>query len=204
MTAFGETGGALGAPSTQYPVWQPSLFLACLRRGFVRRTKAAHAQILFEVPAYSHSIKSGWRTCALMNISFPEDGTMHLPLALSSSAPTVGDHLENLVLLGCGLFIFVIALALCSFLFDKLSKARSASAGWLERRAARRRRRTCLKKYYPPVRSSHLRIVPPTDDLLARKALRRNAESHQTGVAPSTKAAPALRLVKPPERVKKA
>lgn len=129
---------------------------------------------------------------------------MYLPLAHSSSAPTVFDHLENLVLLGCGLFILVLALALCSFLFDKLSKAHTASADWLERRAARRRRRTCLKKYYPPVRSSHLRIVPPTDNSLAQGALKRNAEAHQTGVAPSIKAAPALRLVKPPERVKRA
>ena len=130
---------------------------------------------------------------------------MHLPLALSASAPTVGDHLENLVLLGCGLFILVLAPALCSFLFDKLSKAHSASADWLERRAARKRRRTCLKKYYPPARSSRFRIVlPPADDSLARNALRRNAESHQTGVAPSTKAAPAIRLVKPPERAKRA
>jgi hypothetical protein len=35
ITAFGDTGGA---PSTRYPVWQPSCFLAYLRRGFVRRT----------------------------------------------------------------------------------------------------------------------------------------------------------------------
>jgi hypothetical protein len=127
---------------------------------------------------------------------------MRLPL--SAPAPTIGDHLENLVLLGCGLLIFILALALCSFLFDKISKVRSASVGWLEQRAARRRRRTCLKKYYPPVRSSHLRIVPPpADDSLASNALRRNAESHQRGVAPSTKAAPALRLVRPPERVKR-
>jgi len=26
-------------PRRSYPVWQPSFFLACLRRGFVRRTK---------------------------------------------------------------------------------------------------------------------------------------------------------------------
>ena len=101
---------------------------------------------------------------------------MHKPLALTSSPPTVGDHLENLVLLGCGLLILVIALALCSFLFDKLSKAGSASADWLERRAARKRRRTRLKKYYPPVRSSHLRIVsPPPADARRTSALRRNA-----------------------------
>jgi hypothetical protein len=126
---------------------------------------------------------------------------MHLPLALSSSAPTVGDHLENLVLLGCGLFIFVIALALCSFLFDKVSKARSASADWLKQGAARKRRHTCLKKYYPPVRSSHLRIVPPPDDSLARNALRRAAESHHVAQASPTRANSNLRLVKPGEKV---
>ena len=129
---------------------------------------------------------------------------MYLPPAHSSPVTAVGDLLENLVLLGCGLLILVLALALCSFLFDRLSKAGAAGGGWLERREARKRRRACLKKYYPPVRSSHLRIVLPTDDSLARNALRRNAESHQTGALPSTKAAPALRLVKPPERVKRA
>ena len=39
FTAFGETGGALGAPSTRSHGSQPSCFLAYLRRGFVRRTK---------------------------------------------------------------------------------------------------------------------------------------------------------------------
>src|SRR6266508_6447471 len=38
FTAFRETGGALGAPSTRSPGSQPSCFLAYLRRGFVRRT----------------------------------------------------------------------------------------------------------------------------------------------------------------------
>ena len=36
FTAFGETGGALGAPSTRSHGSQPSCFLAYLRRGFVR------------------------------------------------------------------------------------------------------------------------------------------------------------------------
>ena len=129
---------------------------------------------------------------------------MNLPPSLSSTAPTLGDHLENLVLLGCGLLIFVLALALCSFLHDRLSKARSASADLLHRRAARKRRRTCLKKYHQPVRRSHLRVVPqPADDSLAQGALRRNAESHEAGLAPATKAAPALRLVRPPKRAKR-
>jgi hypothetical protein len=126
---------------------------------------------------------------------------MFLPLALSAPAPTVGDFLENLVLIGCGLSVLVLALALCSFIFDKLSRARSASAGWLKRRAARRRHRTCLKKYYPPVRSSHLRVVPPPNDSLARNALRRSAEaSHVTRTSPS-RASSNLRLVKPSEKV---
>ena len=126
---------------------------------------------------------------------------MHLLLTLSYSAPTVGDHLENLVLICCGLLIFILALALCSFLFDKISKVSSASVGWLEQRAARRRRRTCLKKYYPPVRSSHLRIVPPPDDSLARNALRRAAESHHVAQARPSHASSNLRLVKPGEKV---
>lgn len=126
---------------------------------------------------------------------------MRLPLESSVTASTVGDLLEDLVLIGCGLLVIVFALALCSFIFDKLSRARSASAGWLKRRAARRRRRTCLKKYYPPVRSSHLRVVPPPDDSLARNALRRAAEAHHvTGSSPS-RASSNLRLVKPSEKV---
>jgi hypothetical protein len=106
--------------------------------------------------------------------------SMHLLPALSSSAPAVGDHFENLVLLGCGLLMLFLALALCRSLFDKLSQALSASAGWVERRGAargRRRRDTRLKKYYPPARASHLRVVPPPvdDSSLARNALRRHA-----------------------------
>src|SRR5205807_4131179 len=42
FTAFGETGGALGAPSTRSHGSQLSCFLAYLRRGFVRRTKQCH------------------------------------------------------------------------------------------------------------------------------------------------------------------
>ena len=48
---------------------------------------------------------------------------MRLPLALSAPAPTVGDLLENLGLIGCGLLMFISALALCSFLYDKVSKS---------------------------------------------------------------------------------
>jgi len=122
---------------------------------------------------------------------------MLLPLALSAPTPTVGDFLENLVLIGCGLLVLVLALALCSFIFDKLSRACSASAVWLKRRAARRRRRTCLKKYYPPVRRSHLRVVPPSDDTLARNALRRAAEAHHVTRTSQSRASSNLRLVKP-------
>jgi hypothetical protein len=76
---------------------------------------------------------------------------MSLPLTLSAYAPTLGDHLENLVLLGCGLLLFILALALCSFLLDKLSKAFGASADWLERKASRRRKRLEAQLMFPVV-----------------------------------------------------
>lgn len=126
---------------------------------------------------------------------------MRLPIALSVPAPTVGDLLEDLVLIGCGLLILVLALALCSFIFDKLSKTRSTTTEWLERKTARRRRRTYLKKYYQPVRKSHLRIVPPQDNPLARNALRRAAEAHLPAQASPPHAGNSLRLVKPGEKV---
>lgn len=130
---------------------------------------------------------------------------MRLPLMLSPFAPAIGDHLENLVLLGCGLLLLVLALALCSFVFDRLSKAFEASADWLERMASSRRkgRRTCLKKHHPPAaRYSHLRAVPsPPDDSLARNALQRNAEAHRAGRTPAGRGQANLRLVKPRVKV---
>lgn len=130
---------------------------------------------------------------------------MHLSLALFSSTPTLGDHLENLVLLGCGILILVIALALCDFLFGKLSIACSASADRLDRKATRRqkRRRTCLKNHYAPAaRHPHLRAVPPPspNDARARNALRRNAEaSHHRQASPARDRAQ-MRPVKPRDK----
>ena len=130
---------------------------------------------------------------------------MRLPLTLSAYAPTLGDHLETLVLLGCGLLLFILALALCSFLLNKLSKAFEARGDWLERQASsrRKRRRTCLKKHYPPTAShSHLRAVPtPPDDSLARNALQRNAEAHHAGRVSAVRGQANLRLVKPRVKV---
>lgn len=37
-------------------------------------------------------------------------------------SPTLGDHLENLLLLGAGLLIFILALALCDLLFTSVPK----------------------------------------------------------------------------------
>jgi hypothetical protein len=130
---------------------------------------------------------------------------MHLSLALFVSTPTLGDHLENLVLLGCGLLILVVALALCSYLLNKLSRACSASADWLDGKATRRqkRRRTCLKKHYaPPARHPHLRAVPPppADDSLARNALHRNAEAYHHRQASSARDRVQMRLVKPRDK----
>lgn len=126
---------------------------------------------------------------------------MRILLTFSVSAPTASDHLENLVLLGCGLLLLILALALCSFLLDKLSKAFEASADWLERTTARRRKRqrACLKKHYPPAaRASHLRAVPPPqNDSLARNALERHAEAHRVERASDGRSQANLRLVKP-------
>ena len=126
---------------------------------------------------------------------------MRLLLTFSVSAPTASDHLENLVLLGCGLLLLILALALCSLLLDKLSKAFEASADRLEQLAARRRkrRRACLKKQHSPAaRASHLRAVPPPpNDSLARSALERHAEAHRGGRASDGRTQANLRLVKP-------
>ena len=124
-------------------------------------------------------------------------------LLVSTSAPTFGDHLENIVVLCCGILILVLALAIVRFLLNMLSRACAASADWLEHTTTRRQRarRTCLKKYYPPVHSSHLRIVPPPDDSLARNALRRAAETHHTAQASPSRANGDLRLVKPRKKV---
>lgn len=133
---------------------------------------------------------------------------MHLPPTAIAFAPSAGDYLENFVLLGCGLLLFIFALALCSFLLDKLSKAFGACADWLERGAACRhkRRRACLKKHYQPMapRASHLRAIPSPshDDSLARNALQRNAEAHLAGRVSAPHGPEAnLRLVKPRGKV---
>lgn len=118
-------------------------------------------------------------------------------LAPSPPLPIVGDHLENFFLLGFGFSVFVLALVLCNFIFDMLSKTRSAGANRPGRRTARRRR-ACLRKYRPPVRSSHLRLVALAGDSRAQNTLRRNAESHQRSGATSAGEPPTLRLVKPP------
>lgn len=124
-------------------------------------------------------------------------------LLVSTSAPTFGDHLENIVVLSCGLLILVLALALVRCLLNMLSRACAASADWLEHKRTRRQRarRTCLKKYYPLVHSPHLRIVPPQDDSLARNALRRAAEAHHTVQSFPSRANSNLRLVKPNNKV---
>ena len=126
---------------------------------------------------------------------------MRLPV--STSAPTFGDHLENIVVLFCGLLILILALAIVRFLLNMLSRACAASADWLEHKRTRRQRarRTCLKKYYPPVHSPYLRIVPPPDDSLARNALRRAAETHHAAQASPSRANSNLRLVKPLRKV---
>lgn len=50
---------------------------------------------------------------------------MNVQMVLVS--PALGDHLENLLLLGAGLFIFVIALAVCDLLFTNVPKILKAA-----------------------------------------------------------------------------
>jgi hypothetical protein len=125
-------------------------------------------------------------------------------LIVSTSVPTFGDHLENIIVLSCGLLILVLALAIIRFLLNILSRACAASADWLEDKTKRRQRarRTCLKKYYPPVHSPHLRLVPPPDDSLAHNALRRAAEVHHVTQVSSSQAGVNLRLVRNRNKVK--
>ena len=50
---------------------------------------------------------------------------MHAQLLLVS--PTLGDHLENLLLVGAGLFLFILALTVCDLLFTGVPKILKAA-----------------------------------------------------------------------------
>ncbi|MDQ3684442.1 MAG: hypothetical protein M3430_02410 [Acidobacteriota bacterium] len=87
-------------------------------------------------------------------------------------SPTPGDHLENLLLVGAGLFLFILALAVCDLLFTgvlKILKAASTLLFKVARRAERERpdpfERYAARLRRPPqpaVEESHhrQRVVP--------------------------------------------
>lgn len=124
-------------------------------------------------------------------------------LAAFNSAPTLDDHLENLLLLGIGFLIIIFALIAGAIVIDGISKACSSNADWLERKSAKRRhkrRRTTFRKH-----QTLLRVVKsaPTQTAIspAQNALRRNAEAsmlHKDGAPASAR--PNMRLVKQKER----
>ena len=95
-------------------------------------------------------------------------------------APTLDDHLENLLLLGIGFLVVIFVLIAGAIILDGFSKAFESSADWLEQKSPKRkhkRRRTTFRKHQPPP----LRVVKSdsaqTTSSLAHNALRRNAEA---------------------------
>jgi len=128
---------------------------------------------------------------------------MSLSLAfILTNAPTgPDDHLENLLLIGIGLILFIFALIVCDALLRGASKAFEASADWLEHKSAKRRkRRASLRKYYPPLRVVHSQSEPINTSLLAHDALRRSAEAAHKTVQPPVRPKSNLRAVKLGER----
>lgn len=56
-------------------------------------------------------------------------------------SPTLGDHLENLMLLGTGLLIFIVALAVCDLLLTSVPKILKAAFSSLFKVARREEKR---------------------------------------------------------------
>lgn len=100
---------------------------------------------------------------------------------LAFALPTLGEYLENLVLLGLGILVLVLALAACDFLLDTFPRVyKATSAAQAGGSAARRRpRRRCLKKHRSAVRVAHLSVVA-SDKSCAREALARHADHAST------------------------
>lgn len=107
---------------------------------------------------------------------------MHTQLLSTVSSP--GDFFENITLLGLGLLIFIVAIAICGFFVNNISKSSEADFDHTEAGLARRQRRrgTTPRKY------KHLRVVngnaAPVESPNAIRALARSAhhaEQHPTG-----------------------
>lgn len=54
-------------------------------------------------------------------------------------SPTLGDHLENLLLLGTGLLIFVLTLVVCDFVVSEIGRILKASRERLENKCGKRK-----------------------------------------------------------------
>ena len=75
---------------------------------------------------------------------------------------TVGDYMVNFFLLSVGLFLLVVALALCGYLLECLTRAFDATCNWLEyklqRRKVRRRSLAYLERNAQrprPIKAAH-------------------------------------------------
>lgn len=75
---------------------------------------------------------------------------------------TVSNYFMNIYLLGVGLFLIIVALAICSYLLECLTRAFDATCNWLEyklyRRKVRRRSLAYLERnsYRPwPINTRH-------------------------------------------------
>lgn len=75
---------------------------------------------------------------------------------------TASDYFVNIYLLGVGLFLIIVALAICSYLLECLTRAFDATCNWLEyklyRRKVRRRSLAYLERnsYRPrPINAPH-------------------------------------------------
>jgi len=97
--------------------------------------------------------------------------------ATSAPSQTVGDRLDDLLLLTVGFVVVIFLLILCDALLRGLVKTFAPRAGWLNHKAARRkRRRAAFRKHYPPLRiikSDSSRV----ETSLAHDALRRHADA---------------------------
>ena len=95
----------------------------------------------------------------------------------STPASTVGDRLDDLLLLAAFFVVLIFLLILCDALLRGLAKTFEPRPDWLNRKAAtRKRKRAAFRKQYPP-----LRIVKSDPSRVeisrAHDALRRHADA---------------------------
>jgi hypothetical protein len=98
-----------------------------------------------------------------------------------STVSTLGDLLENITFLGLGLLILIVALAICQFFVNSISKVFAETSDRIEGRSTQRKRRRHARSR----KHSHLRIVSrnsaPTESPNAFRALARSVNRAQQG-----------------------